>query len=337
MTQFAISNIGSYPRIGEDKDQQRHRRGLTNFENKEISAHAFRDVEQSVIQEIIREQISYGLDEITDGLISWQDPISHFCKNISGIKMGGLLRYFDMNFYYRVPTIASKPRIKISNSAQEYEFAKSVSTKPVRAVLTGPLTLAWHTRSTIKGYDKLKTRMEFFADVISLEIDALKKSGATLIQLDEPALRLSPESFPLFRKLWESYSRSNDASTLVLSVTLGPLNPLLERLLSLPYQRLHLDFSYDGEKLFEKLMSLKSAPLLEFGIVNARNTAMEPIDPLTEKLKIYCRKFSPEYCRLSPSSGLEFLPRETAQTKLHQLSKIKETLINSSSSQFANA
>jgi methionine synthase II (cobalamin-independent) len=84
MTQILAANTGGFPRIGENKDEQRYRRGMTHWLKKEISAHAFRDVEQSVIQEVIREQIDAGLDEITDGLIGWPDPISFFCQNISG-------------------------------------------------------------------------------------------------------------------------------------------------------------------------------------------------------------------------------------------------------------
>src|SRR5204863_694217 len=98
MMRLLTANIGSYPRIGEHKDHERHRRGMTHFLNKDISAHAFRDVEQSVIHEAINEQIEAGLDEITDGLISWQDPISHFCAKMNGFKITGLARYFDTNF-----------------------------------------------------------------------------------------------------------------------------------------------------------------------------------------------------------------------------------------------
>src|SRR5688572_23029935 len=119
MIQLRTASIGSYPRIGEEKDQQRHRRALTHFQNKEISAHALRDVEQSVIQEVVREQISAGLDEVTHGLITWQDPISHFCGNLGGVKIGGLTRFFDTNFYYRLPEITAKPKFKAAKAAPE--------------------------------------------------------------------------------------------------------------------------------------------------------------------------------------------------------------------------
>jgi hypothetical protein len=72
MPELRTAHIGSYPRIGESKDQQRYRRGYGHFERKEISAHAFRDVEQSVIHELILEQIAAGVDEVTDALLQQQ-------------------------------------------------------------------------------------------------------------------------------------------------------------------------------------------------------------------------------------------------------------------------
>src|ERR1700679_2065113 len=65
MAQLLIANVGSLPRVGDDKDEQRHRRARAHFERKEISAHAFRDVEQSITQELVQRQLTYGLDEIT--------------------------------------------------------------------------------------------------------------------------------------------------------------------------------------------------------------------------------------------------------------------------------
>ena len=218
MTQLLLASIGSYPRIGENKDQQRHRRAVAFFQNKEISAHAFRDVEQSVIQEIVREQIEAGLDEVTDGLVSWIDPISHLCSKLSGFEMTGLSRYFDSNFYYRVPMIVSKPKRKGPLLLPEYQFAQGISNKPVRVVITGPLTLACHTTSQVPSFNSLASRVAFFSEIIANEIANLADNGASLIQIDEPVITTSPELFPLLKKGMETISKKNravDARTII--------------------------------------------------------------------------------------------------------------------------
>jgi 5-methyltetrahydropteroyltriglutamate--homocysteine methyltransferase len=140
MSQILTANIGSTPRIGEEKDQQRHRRASHHVARKEISAHAFSDVQQSVTQDAVHEQIALGLDEITNGLVTWNDAISPFCEHLGGVECRGVARYFEHNFYYRVPVIVGKPQIKNSTLADDYAYAQSISIKPVRAILTGPHT-----------------------------------------------------------------------------------------------------------------------------------------------------------------------------------------------------
>lgn len=326
MTQFIIANIGSYPRIGEEKDQQRHRRGSANFDNKEISAHAYKDVEQSVVQEVVHEQALAGLDEVTDGLVTWQDPISHFSKNINGIKLGGYDRYFDTNFYFRRPDIRTKPRFKAPVVVSEFEFTQKISAKPVRAVLTGPLTLAAHCTGTAKPYNKLPARLAFFTDVICEEVHALSKAGAKIIQIDEPSLGQTEVDMTALKKHFEKIISCAGSSKIVLASYFSNFSDIYNHVKTWPLSGLQLDFTQDAKKLMEKLVA--SVPPLEIGlgVINSRTTKLDPIDPILNLVKSFMEKVQPAICRLTPSCGLEFLPRDTALAKIGLLSKLKEEL-----------
>ncbi|MCB4756589.1 MAG: hypothetical protein LHV69_06105 [Elusimicrobia bacterium] len=324
MSQFLIANIGSYPRTGETKDQQRHRRALQFFQTGEISKHALRDIEQSVVQEIVREQIEAGLDEVTDGLVSWPDPISRLPSKLRGFKTGGLRRYFNANFYYRIPIIVSKPKRKKPLLIDDYEFAQGISNKPLRVVLTGPLTLAVHSNSSMKSYSSVQKRLPLFCDILQEEIDGLIKAGAKLIQIDEPSLTTHPQHLPLVEKCLERFFGSFSQARLILAVSFGAIGSLIDALLYFPIHALNLDLTYDGKKLIDDLLKKKTRLIIGFGAINARTTRLEPVDPILKTLRQYIETHNPPLCYLTPSTGLEFLPRDIAFQKLKLLAKIKE-------------
>lgn len=325
MTQFHVASIGSYPRTGEDKDRQRYPRALGHFERKEISAHALRDVEQSVVQELIREQIDHGADEVTDGLVTWSDPISRFCRHLTNVEPSGLARYYDNNFYCRVPVITGKPRI-ITTVVADYAYAKSQSNRPVRAVLTGPLTLALHTRSATKTHDKLLARLELFTEVIMDEVAALAALDAPVIQIDEPALLFAtPEESQLAAAAFAEIAALKKKSRIALAVFFGPVAPRLDFLCHLPADILQLDLSIDGLAVVERLAAQPPKATVGLGVANGRSTRMETMEELNFLLRPFLDK-APDQIYLTPSCGLEFVPRPVAIAKIRLLAELAQRL-----------
>src|SRR3989304_733453 len=136
--ELLLANHGSYPRIGDSPGQQRLRRGYAQHERGEITSKEFDAIQTSLIQEIVQEQAEAGLDLVTDGQIRWYDPISHFTGQRDGIKINGLLRSFDTNFYIRQPVVVDQVVWKGPVLVEEYRSAQAVSPKPVKVVVTGP-------------------------------------------------------------------------------------------------------------------------------------------------------------------------------------------------------
>ncbi|MBI4241458.1 MAG: methylcobamide--CoM methyltransferase, partial [Candidatus Rokubacteria bacterium] len=73
---LTLTSAGSYPRIGDAPELQRHRRAYAQWERGEIGTEAFRKVEEEVTAEVIREQIEGGVELPTDGQVRWYDPYS---------------------------------------------------------------------------------------------------------------------------------------------------------------------------------------------------------------------------------------------------------------------
>ena len=312
--------------MGEDKDHQRHRRGSAHFERKEISAHGFRDVVQSVAQEIIRDQESCFLDQVTDGLVTWQDPISHFCTNATGFERTGLTRYFNTNFYYRRPRIISKPRFNGAIITPEFQFAQSVTSKTVRAVLTGPLTLAAHTDAASGTFTKLPARAALFTDVIANEVEALARAGAKIIQIDEPSLAAPGGDLKLATKALDKIAAKKGNAKLVLAIYFFPLARLWNALQSLPVDGLHLDMTADGGPLLQKMLANPGVKEIGLGLLDALSTRLEPVERMADTARRWCDVTPAATVTVGPSGGLEFLPRSSALATLGLLHGVRQLL-----------
>jgi methionine synthase II (cobalamin-independent) len=65
MMGLILTSAGSYPRIGETPEAQRHRRAYAQRERAEISDVEWRAVEDEVAGQVVREQTAVGLDVVT--------------------------------------------------------------------------------------------------------------------------------------------------------------------------------------------------------------------------------------------------------------------------------
>ena len=82
--ELLTASTGSYPRIGDRLEQQRHRQAYAKRERGEISDQEFGRVQDEVTRGVIEEQARAGLDVVTDGQVRWYDPISHFARGLEG-------------------------------------------------------------------------------------------------------------------------------------------------------------------------------------------------------------------------------------------------------------
>ena len=318
-----LTNAGSYPRIGETPELQLLRRTQAALDRKESTPESLHAAEGALVKAALREQEEAGLDLVTDGQVRWNDPISHFAGKLAGIEVTSLLRYFDTNFYFRQPV--AKGEIKAANGRAllaEYEFAKSNSSKPVKPVLTGPLTLARHTLVEHPPYQQLDPLVRAYAQALAPELEALAHAGAEVIQLDEPAILRQQTDFPVLQRALQMLAKHKGKAKLALYVYFGDPQPLYERLQQLPVDILGLDFTYNP-KFVERVIALGSQKPLALGLVDGRNTRLEDAAAVAHTLDRILLRVKGDACYLNPSCGLEYLPRDRALAKLKLLTQIR--------------
>jgi 5-methyltetrahydropteroyltriglutamate--homocysteine methyltransferase len=322
--QLTLTNHSSYPRIGESPEYQLLRRTIAQWEKGERTEADRSAAEDRMTELALSEQLHAGLDILTDGQIRWYDPISHVAGKLSGIRINGLLRFFDTNSYFRQPVIHgpivwSRPLL-----VGDFLSAQAKSSRPMKPVLTGPYTLAKLSIQEEGHAGKLEPVLEGYTAALAREIAALAAAGATVIQVDEPALLKHPTDFPLFARSAATLAAGKGHAHLALSFYFGDAAPLYARLQTLPVDILGFDFTYSPQ-LIDIIANQGSDKVLVLGLVDGRNTRLEDPAAVARQLEKITRRMDSRPVYLGPSCGLEHLPRDRAELKLRHLTTIKNT------------
>ena len=310
--------VGNYPKISSDKTSPNLRNALNLKDQGKISAAQLEQIFQETIKRVIREQEEAGIDIITDGQIRWDDLLTPIAKNIPGVEIGGLIRFFDNNVYYRRPVIKSKVAFKNFSTVEQFKFAQANSKKIVKAVLPGPFTLA--KLSLDEHYNNIEKLTLDLAEILNQEAQELEKAGAKYIQLDEPSLCYNPDKTDLAKKAIER-TFENVKAKKILFFYFGSVKSLLPKISDFPVDVVGIDIVSRPENL-EAILENNFNKELILGCIDARNTKLETEEELFALFEKVTKRIPPEKIYISPSCGLEFLPQETAVKKLKKMVEV---------------
>ena len=322
------TSSGSYTRIGATPELHLLRQTITQRDSGKKTDADVAAAEDALTRAAIAEQISSGLDLVTDGQIRWYDPISHLAGKLENVSVNGLLRFFDTNFYLRQPVVHGPVVWARPVLRPEYEMASKASAKPVKPVLTGAYTLARHSIIEYPPYQKEFARLVLdYNEAIVKEVSELAAAGATVIQIDEPSILKEPShaDWDLLEETWNKLSAAKGKARLVLATYFGDATPVLHHLLSMPADVVALDFTYNP-RLVDQVADSKPAKPLGFGLLDGRNTKLDDPAAVLSALDRMLPKIRASECYLNPSSGLEYLPRDRALAKLKHLAGIRNRI-----------
>jgi 5-methyltetrahydropteroyltriglutamate--homocysteine methyltransferase len=338
---LTLSHTGSYPRIGDSPDLQVLRRAIAGFDRGERTAADLAEAENQMTRRAIAEQAAAGLDLVTDGQIRWNDPVSYLTGKLSGVRIKGLLRLFDTNFYFRQPVVEARPERKGALTVDDFRFAREAlaaaengkgGARKVKPVLTGPYTLARLSLAEASEMKSLDARAMAYAEALAAEIGALADAGAETVQVDEPSILLNPGDWNLFTQTLGRLVAARDEARkrgrkigVVLHVYFHDCAPLYDKLAGLPVDGLGLDFSYNP-KLADRVAEAGSPIPLALGLVDGRNTKLERAGEVARVVARLLPRIAGERAWLGPSCGLEYLPRDRAQAKLALLKEIRSAV-----------
>jgi 5-methyltetrahydropteroyltriglutamate--homocysteine methyltransferase len=308
--------VGSYPKPPDEGRPFTLRKTLHALEKAEADEGDLRAAQDDLVRDVIAEQEEAGIALVTDGLVRWDDIVTPFAGTFEGFTVGGLLRWFDNNVYYRRPICIRPVEWRRPASVEAFRFAQSVARVPVKAVIPGPVTFA--RLSVDEHYGDHSHFTMAVAEALAHEAAALQEAGAGFIQIDEPALLDAPEDLELARRSLGVITDGLTGVETTLATYFGDAKRIGSEIFSLPVN----GFGFDLVAGAENLELVRSAPpdsFVQAGIVDARNTKLEDLADLTRSVEKLAGIVGLERLSVSPSAGLEFLPREKARLKLRRL------------------
>ncbi|MCP3476060.1 5-methyltetrahydropteroyltriglutamate--homocysteine S-methyltransferase [Bradyrhizobium sp. CCGUVB1N3] len=192
---FPTTTIGSFPQTADVRNARAaHAKGkLTDAQYEQfLKAETARTVQW---------QEDIGLDVLVHGEFERNDMVQYFGEQLSGFvfTQHGWVQSYGSR-YVRPPVLfgdVSRPK---PMTVEWWRYAQSLTKKPMKAMLTGPVTiLNW---SFVRDDVPRSETCRQIALAIRDEVGDLEKAGATMIQIDEAALR---EGLPLRRSDWKAY------------------------------------------------------------------------------------------------------------------------------------
>ena len=302
---------GAYPKISDEN--QELRRALHRHDRGELDAGGLSGVLDESTRWAIGELDWAGLDVINDGQVRWDDLLAPFARAWNGCDRGPLERFYDNNTYFRQPVITGPITTEGTTLVRDFEFARGIARGELKAAVCGPLTFA--TLAEDHHYKSLEDRTLAVADAIAKEIRGLGAAGATLVDIEEPALVAHPEHFALARAAIERLAVAG--VPLALQTYFFPADPLLDALAAFPVAQVGVDVRSRETHALERLNALRQTVVL--GIVDARNTRVETESELVGLIEAALRQIPADYLWLAPTTGLEYLPHDVAVKKLKAL------------------
>ncbi|WP_306367061.1 5-methyltetrahydropteroyltriglutamate--homocysteine S-methyltransferase [Nocardiopsis sp. CC223A] len=192
---LTTTTIGSFPQTGElRRARAAHRRG-------ELGEEEYKAVLRAEIDRVIALQEDIGLDVLVHGEPERNDMVQYFAEQLRGYATteNGWVQSYGSRCV-RPPILFGDVSRPEPMTVEWITYAQSRTEKPVKGMLTGPVTmLAW---SFVRTDQPLGDTARQVALALRDEVADLERAGIRHIQVDEAALR---ELLPLRQEKRREY------------------------------------------------------------------------------------------------------------------------------------
>ena len=275
----------------------------------------------------IDDQLRAGADLITDGEMQRVDFNLGFYDYLTGIKAlpparrWGPPAHDQRSRYLCVEPLAAPRGLGL---VEEYQRLRSNTDAPAKVPVPGPYTLA----GCIQGGDVYRDRQEIaeaLLPIVNREMQALVQAGVDFIQLDEPSFACHPDHPEQFLDLI-ARAVAGLRAKISMHMCFGNFRgravgwrsyrPLFPHLARAAVQQLALEFASREMAEIELAREIKPPMELAVGLVDVKNTWVEPPELVAERLRLTLRFIDPERVHVTPDCGFSQTARYIAVQKL---------------------
>jgi 5-methyltetrahydropteroyltriglutamate--homocysteine methyltransferase len=300
------TSVGSFPKPDYIT------KARAEFSRDKLPRQELQALEQKATEEWIRFQEDLGVDILVDGEMYRGDMAAYFAENLEGFELGGAVRSYG-NRYYQKPIAIGTVRRPSPITVEWWQYAQSLTDKPVKGMLTGPYTIAdW---SFDEHYGSREDFVMALAEVIHAEAADLEAAGAQYIQIDEPAISVRPEEFDIARRAFEVVTAGLSATTLT-HICYGDFSTIYPAMLNLPVDNIDLEMANSGYVLLDSFRKAPFTKQLSMGVVDVHSHVMEPLEEVKAGIRNGLDLIPADRLFIDPDCGLKTRTVDEAKEKL---------------------
>jgi 5-methyltetrahydropteroyltriglutamate--homocysteine methyltransferase len=275
----------------------------------------------------IDDQLRAGADIITDGEMQRVDFNLGIYDYLDGIqplpatRRWGPPAHDQRSLYLCVEPLRAPRGLGL---VEEYRRLRNATDAPVKTPVPGPFTLAGCLRGgTI--YASRDEITEALIPIVNQEMRHLVAAGVDFIQLDEPSFACHPDQPDRFLAM-VARTVAGVSAKISMHMCFGNFRgravgwrsyrPLFPFVTQAPVQQLALEFASREMAEIELLRQIPAPLEVAVGLVDVKNTWIEPPELVAERLRMVLKHIEPERVHVTPDCGFSQTARHVAVKKL---------------------
>jgi 5-methyltetrahydropteroyltriglutamate--homocysteine methyltransferase len=293
----------------------------TDYFARRISHHDLDEIYDAAAKAAIKDQETAGLDIVTDGEPRRDNVVDYFLERLPGVQIDRSSKKFYYDFYDSSVT-AKLPRASLG-LVRDFQFLREFTDRVTKISITGPHCLTKRLRNQFYPSDEALA-MDI-ARVMNLELKALAKAGADIIQIDEPYYSGFPEDVPWGLKALNALVEGVDTK-IALHVCYGnrygkpswegSYRYLFPAVLDAHIQQLTLEFARRGGEDLDLFREFKPPFELGVGVIDIKDQEVETPDMVADHIRQALEVMPAERIAVLTDCGCFHLPRDVAFAKL---------------------
>ncbi len=301
------TTIGSFPQTEEVRvKRMEYRKG-------KISEADYRYFIKSEIEKVVSLQEEIGLDVLVHGEFERTDMVEFFGEKLSGFTTslnGWVVSYGSR--CVKPPIIWADVKRMRPMTLDEILFAQSLTKRPMKGMLTGPMTIiSW---SFVRDDIHKKDIAYQIALALNDEVIDLEKKGIKVIQIDEPALQ---EGAPIKNDKKLAYfdfgvkafrlsaSGVADGTQIHTHMCYSNFNEIIKYIDLMDADVISIENSRSKGELLEVFKKYKYKKGIGPGVYDIHSPAVPTVEEMSLLIKESLKNLKPEQLWINPDCGLK--------------------------------
>lgn len=327
---FPTTTIGSFPQTADIRRiRQQHKSGA-------LSPEQYRTLIQAEIADAIARQEALDLDVLVHGEAERNDMVEYFGEQLEGFaftQQGWVQSYGSR--CVKPPVIYGDILRPRPMTVDWIRFAQSLTSRPVKGMLTGPVTmLCW---SFVRNDQPLKTTAWQIALALRDEVLDLEAAGVKIIQVDEPAIR---EGLPLRKHRQADYldwavkafrlstSSVCDDTQIHTHMCYSEFNNIIAAIAALDADVITIETSRSNGELIQAFEDFHYPNAIGPGVYDIHSPNLPDIKDMVQLINRAADKIPVERLWVNPDCGLKTRSWEETEIALQRMVNAAKDLRN---------